>query len=310
MTIGSLVSRMPPHVRIALADVGSAGGLHGRWKPLRPLVDGLLFEPRDDTDEVRRDGHDIIFPIGLGPTPGRTTLNVTALPNMSSTLEPDAERLESYAKKHLHTRIVERIEMPVDTLDGIVQREGLSVDAIKVDTQGTELGILEGAKGVLGGSVLIAEVEVSFFARYRDQALMWDVVRFMESQGFELLDLYRLKRYRRRNGPGIGNMSLGGGQRAGRLAYGDAIFFPREDVIESRLAAASPEGAEAIVLKVILGLLVYGKPDMAAHLFERFASHVREPSRQAVQDWFGRLGRRFRGSGVLHHAFDYLARHV
>jgi hypothetical protein len=29
-----------------------------------------------------------------------------------------------------------------------------------------------------------------------------------------------------------------------------------------------------------------------------------------VGDWFARLGGRFTGSGVLHHVFDYLARHV
>lgn len=277
---------------------------------MRRVVDGLLFEPRDDTDEIRHVGQDVVFPLGLGPVPGRATLNVTALPNMSSTLEPDADRLETYAKKYLHTQIVDRVDMPVDTLDGILERQCACVDAIKVDTQGSELGILEGARNALNSSVLIAEVEVSFFARYRQQALMWDVVRFMEAQGFELIDLYRLKRYRRRNSAGIGNVSLGGGQRAGRLAYGDAIFLLREEVLENRLAAANPDAAEAMVLKVALALLIYGKADMAAHLFERFALHVREPWRQDVGDWFRRLGGRLRGSGVLHHVFDYLARHV
>lgn len=277
---------------------------------MRNVVDGLLFEPRDDTSDIRRVGRDIVFPFGLGSAPGRSTLNVTALANMSSTLEPDADLLETYAKKNLHTRIVDRIDMPVDTLDGILEREGVRIDAIKVDTQGTELGILEGALCALNSSVLIAEVEVSFFPRYRQQALMWDVVRFMERQGFELIDLYRLKRYRRRNSAGIGNVSLGGGQRAGRLAYGDAIFLLREDVLESRLASAGSEIAEAMVLKTALGLLVYGKADMAAHLFERFAPHVREPWRGNMSNWLGRLGGRFTGSGVLHHAFDYLARHV
>ena len=276
---------------------------------MRQVVNGLLFEPRD-TAEIRRVGPDAIFPFGLGPVPGRSTLNVTALPNMSSTLEPDADRLETYAKKYLHTRIVDRIEMPVDTLDRIVEREGVRVDAIKVDTQGTELGILEGARVALNSTILIAEVEVSFFARYRQQALMWDIVAFMEAQGFELIDLYRLKRYRRRNSAGVGNLSLGGGQRAGRLAYGDAIFLLREDVLEKRISEADPDAAEAIALKIVLGLLIYGKADMAAHLFERYAPHVREQWREGVGGWFKRLGGRFRGSGALHHILDYLARHV
>ena len=310
MTIDSLLRKFPSDFRLVLADVGSAGGLHGRWKPLRPVVTGLLFEPRDDASETRRVGNDIVFPIGLGPEAGRSVLNITALANMSSSLEPDAERLASYAKKSDHTRIVDRVDMPVDRLDAVVQREGIAVDAIKVDTQGSELGILQGAREALATSVLMAEIEVSFFGRYRGQALMWDIVEHMHGLGFELLDLSRLKRYRRKNSAGIGNLSLGAGQRAGRLAYGDALFFLREEVLEQRLAAATPADAQAMVLKVVLGLLTYGKPDMAAHLFDRFGHHVAEPVHSGVADWFARIGRRWRGSGVLHHVLDYLARHV
>lgn len=310
MKIDCVLRKFPSDFRMVLADVGSAGGLHGRWKPLRSVITALLFEPRDDLSEIRRIGNDIVFPIGLAPRTGRSVLNITALANMSSSLEPDAERLASYAKKGDHTRIVDRFEMPVDRLDAVLEREGITLDAIKVDTQGSELGILEGARNALETSVLMAEVEVSFFGRYREQALVWDIVAHMHALGFELLDLSRLKRYRRRNSAGIGNLSLGGGQRAGRLAYGDAIFFLREDVLERRLASALPDEAQAMVLKTVLGLLVYGKPDMAAHLFDRFGRFVAAPVHCGVAEWFGRMGRRTRGSGILHHAFDYLARHV
>jgi hypothetical protein len=229
---------------------------------------------------------------------------------MSSTLKPNAALLQTYARKFAHTRITGTIGMRVDTLDALVTGEGVAVDAIKVDTQGSELGILAGAVGCLGSSVLMAEVEVSFFQRYEGQATLCDVAAFMTGHGFELIDLYRLKRYRRANSAGIGNMSLGKGQRAGRLAYGDAFFMLREDKLRARIDAAEPAAAEAMALKAVLVMLVYGKPDMAAQLFDQLGFVVREPWRGSIMQWLGKLGRRPTGTGVLHHVFDYLARHV
>lgn len=309
MDLASLIARLSPGFRIALADIGSAGGLHGRWRAVRSVVDGVLFEPREG-GAVRREGADTIYPIGLGPAAGTATLNVTALPNMSSTLAPNADLLKTFAKKGAHTEITERIEMKVEALDAVAAREGQRIDAIKVDTQGSELEILRGAVDCLRNSVIVAEVEVSFFQRYAGQALCGDVVAFMAEQGFELIDLYRLKRYRRLNAAGIGNRSLGGGQRAGRLAYGDAIFFLREDRLLTRIAAAEPALAEATALRAVLALMVYGKPDMAAHLFDKLTPFLGEPLRGPLASWFERLGKRKPRAGVFHHVFDYLARRV
>lgn len=307
MSLASLIARFPPDFEIVLADVGSAGGLHGRWQGARAVVSGVLFEPREG-GEVRREGRDTVYPIGLGEGAGTATLNLTALPNMSSTLQPDADLLQTFAKKGEHTRITGTIEMPVDSLDAIAARDGLRIDAIKVDTQGSELGILQGARQCLQGSVVMAEVEVSFFHRYREQAVLGDIVGFMGDHGFELIDLYRLKRYRRRNAARIGNLSLGSGQRAGRLAYGDAHFCLREDVLRSRLANAGD--AEGTVLRSVLATMIYGKPDMAAYLFDTFGAAVREPWRAEIAAWFSRLGKRPLRTGVLHHVFDYLGRRV
>lgn len=309
MTLASLIARFPPEFRIVLADIGSAGGLHGRWKAVRPVVSGVLFEPREG-GEVRREGRDTIYPIGLGEAAGVATLNITALPNMSSTLKPNADLLRSFAKKGKHTQVTETIDMTVDSLDAIAAREGLRIDALKVDTQGSELGILHGARDCLRHSAVMAEVEVSFFHRYQSQAVVGDVLQFMTEQGFELIDLYRLKRYRRLNAAGIGNLSLGGGQRAGRLAYGDAIFFLREDHLLARIEGADAIAGEAIALRSILAMMVYGKPDMAAHLFDKTRAAIREPWRSQLSAWFERVGKRPLRTGLLHHAFDYLARHV
>lgn len=309
MNFGALIRALPEDLRIVLADVGSVGGIHKRWRPVRPIVSGLLFEPRDG-GEPRQDGQDMLYPIALGPQAGRATLNVTALPNMSSTLMPNRALLETFRKKGEHTKISSILEMPVDKLDAVAAQDGRQVDAIKVDTQGSELSILEGGRNTIANSVIVAEIEVSFFARYAGQALAWDIVAFMAAQGFELIELSRLKRYRRRNESGIANLSLGSGQRAGRLAYGDALFFIEESRLLARLATLEGPAAEALALKAVIAFLVYGKPDMAARIFD-ITRHVLPIARADKIAAFLRSMRRGPfPTGVMHHVLDYLARHV
>lgn len=293
-----------PGFEIVVADIGSAGGLKGRWAPARSVVSGILFEPRDG-GEPRREKRDTLYPVALGPNRGRARLNLTRLPNMSSTLQPNRDLLGTFRKKGPHTEITGSIEVPMDTLDAIVALDGRQVDAIKIDTQGSELGILEGAKGCLSTSCLVAEVEVSFFERYCGQALFRDIEAHMTGLGFELLDLYRLKRYRRLNSCGVGNISLGGGQRAGRLAYADAVFMLREERLLERISA----GGEDVAMKTIISLLVYGKGDVASALFDRTVDYFEPKRREAVGRYLRALGRQMRRNS-WHHLVDYLARHV
>lgn len=294
-----------PDLELVLADIGAAGGLKDRWAPARPVVSAMLFEPRDG-GEPRKLGRDTLYPVALGPAPGRATLNLTALPNMSSTLQPNAELLRTFRKKGKQTSITGTVDMTVDTLDAVAAREGKRVDAIKVDTQGSEAGILEGARACLSGSIFIAEIEVSFLERYCGQPLLRDIESSMGAHGFELVDLYRLKRYRRANSFGIGNISLGRGQRAGRLAYGDALFVLSEDRLAERIGA---EG-EDLAMKAIVALLVYGKADLAASLFERVRASFGAERGDAVARYLRSLGRQRLSRNRLHHVLDYLARNV
>lgn len=58
-----------------------------------------------------------------------------------------------------------------------------TVDAIKLDTQGSELDILRGASRALSSCTLI-EIEVEFNPIYEGQNLFCDVDRFLRDRGF------------------------------------------------------------------------------------------------------------------------------
>jgi len=291
MALADFTRALPANFRMTVADVGSAGGLQSRWKPVRPWIEAMLFEPREG-GSVRREGADTIYPVALGPEPGSVTLNITALANMSSTLMPNAELLSTFRKKGEDVALVDRLQMSVDTLDRICAQDGRIVDAIKVDTQGSELTILAGAEQAMATSVLLAEVELSFLPRYHDQAMAADVLPYMAERGFDLIELHRPKRYRAKNRSNVVSPGPKGGQRSGRVAYADGIFFLREQLLIDRMAGLPRQEAEIAALKAMLSLLVYEKPDLAARVFDLAADYLDGERRDRLSRWFKSLNRK------------------
>ena len=307
MSLARFLDRLSPDFDIVVADVGSAGGLAKRWAPAAGVVAPLLFDPREGGTE-RREGRARIFPVALAAAPGTAKLNLTALGNMSSMLAPNSALLARFLKKPAHTRLVGEVEMPADSLDNVARSAAVAVDVIKVDTQGSELDILRGAEASLRSSIFFAEVEVSFLERYRGQVLFDGIVAHLRERGFELIDFYRPKRYRHDNSAGVANLSLGAGQRAGRLAYADAWFMLNEDAFVARLDALDPAVGAALAQKAMIVLLVYGKADMAARLYDIVADRLPLEARDAWGRYLRGLARRAYGLQNLHHVIDFLAR--
>ncbi|MGE0583485.1 MAG: FkbM family methyltransferase [Steroidobacteraceae bacterium] len=303
MSLSRFVGAFPADFYLTLVDVGSAGGTQPRWRRFAPLLSAVLFDPREPaaSGQLGR-GQTRIYPVALGAAAGEAMLHVTALANMSSVLEPNLPLMQTFRKKGAHAEVVERVKVPVTTLNALAAADRFAPDVLKIDTQGSELQIIDGARGVLADSVVLAEVEVSFLARYRDQPLFDDIVTTMRALGFELIELHRLKRYRAKNALGIANVGLGGGQRAGRVAYGDAIFLQSESALIARGGAA--------LLKAILALVAYGKLDIAARLLESGRAQLDAQVASAMERGLKAIASSRLGVGRLHSAIDWLGRRV
>lgn len=303
MRLSALTAKLPPSFELTLADVGAAGGLHRRWNPIRERVAAVLFDPLDKSVGGGRDRY---FPVALAATKGRATIGVTKRVSMTSVLPPNAELLKRFWDKSEHTEIVERFDVATDTLDNIIADNGIRLDVLKVDVQGGEYDILLGGRRALN-DVILAEIETSFIERYSGLRTFDAVVALMREAGFDLIDVSRIKRYRYKNAFEVVNPGLGLGDRAGRLAFCDSIFLLNDD---SLLARISSEGGD-FALKVIATLLVYGKADMAAFVFDAAGAALGGDVRAALARFFGGLkGRRRLDRTGLHRALDYLARRV
>jgi FkbM family methyltransferase len=138
---------------------------------------------------------------GLGAKQGTKQLNVSAISDQSSFLDPSSN------VDRRHGGNIDRVtEVEVTTID-----EALSflnhIDILKLDLQGFELEALRGASTSLSGVDVIL-TEVQFTELYDGSAVFCDIVDYLERQSFHLHDLFALSR-----GP------------SGRLECGDAIFM-------------------------------------------------------------------------------------
>ena len=265
MELARLIAALPQDFVLTLADVGSAGGLHPRWRPFRPILSAILFDPREAAASGRLGpGETRIYPVALSDQAGEAQLHITALANMSSFLQPDPGVFGRYRKKGADAQVVRTEQVSVERLDALARTDGFRPHVLKVDTQGSELMVLKGAEGCLK-SVMLAEIEVSFFQRYAGQPVFADIEAWMKRQRFELIELHRLKRYRAANSLNIRNSPTNDEQRSGRVAYGDAIFVRNEDSI---LAAAATDDGTSLI-RAAVALLAYGKADHAAALLDR-----------------------------------------
>jgi len=139
-------------------------------------------------------------------------------------------------------------QVPIETkrLDDVLPPG--PVDFLKLDVQGAELMVLQGAEQTLRRTAVI-HCEVEFAPIYTGQPLYCEIQSFLASHGFCLIDILISHRY---------SYVVPSGRSAGdRLLWGDAVFFREE------------ADAAMLLAQALAGLLVYNKPTLSEHLLAR-----------------------------------------
>jgi FkbM family methyltransferase len=252
---------------LTLIDVGAGGGFPERWKRAQRYLYAIGFEPdRREFDKL------IQYPklgfqhkyldVVLYKEEREIDLHLLQKQDTSSILLPNYPLLSRFpmAERFKH---VKSIKLKADTLDHQLAENQISdVDFLKLDTQGSELFILEGALKTLKGPSIGLEMELEFVPIYRDQPLFCDVHQFVQKFGFELFDLAPV--YWKRK---IGQDS---GDRKGQLIYVDALYLkPFERLFAVEQLSSEPEYGKAKVLKALSISLIYGYVDYTLELLEQ-----------------------------------------
>ena len=155
------------------------GGWAGRIVSFEPLPTArIALEQAAAADPF----WDVTPPMALGASAGTVTLNVSAESDMSSTLPflPEmADLLDSAAYTGTET-------VPLARLDGVFGQYAVDNDQVllKIDTQGTESAVLEGASGILD-RIQGIQLELSIRPVYEGERGYLDMIAALQGLGFE-----------------------------------------------------------------------------------------------------------------------------
>lgn len=144
--------------------------------------------------------------VALQEKRGFAKLHVHEDPGTSSLLARPAHGPRYY---HRSDRVLATIDVPALSLDEFIAERGASsIALLKLDTQGSELSILRGARKALERATIDA-IYTEFFLvpHYEGAPLLGDLIAVLNSFGYSLFDLFK--------GPYASN---------GQLRFGDAIF--------------------------------------------------------------------------------------
>lgn len=247
-------------------DVGASYYPHGKWLVFlnAPRTQWLAVEPNEANIGYVKSWS---WPCqvsacttGLSHEGGTQTLYVTNVDTGSSLLPPEITPSMKHRVSNLDY-FFPVTERRIDTLTLVQALEGPSATApvfVKLDTQGTELSILQGAQALFDAQRIVGiEMESTLLAQpvMKGSGKFWQACEYLELQGFELMHIKP-----------IAAVGRSGRARTGRNTYlneCDAVFALRQDV-----AAVMPVKYRTSLLAFYLTNLFY---EEALSLLERDA---------------------------------------
>ena len=296
---------------LILVDIGARWGLQSNWSPVRENLRLIVLEA-DPAEHARlaqaHRGDNVLF-INAAAYSRATQLplNIGRAGGTSSIFEPNHAFLARFPDPGRYD-VVERVEVRADSIDHLLRAHGVKdVDFIKIDTQGAETPILDGAAQMLRECVIGVEVEVIFAPLYVGQSEFGEIDARLRQAGFQLFDL-RPSYWKRTAGARYGGPK-------GQLVFADALYLVTEDAFQRRLDAIEDSVARSSkLLRALAVCLLYGYADFAIELLEPNRGLLDREAAEKVASQLrseiplsARLPH-FRGRGWLSHFFYRLHR--
>ncbi len=240
-------------------DAGARYGLHPTWQDLRDLAQFHLFDI--DGAECRRLQHKYsscsnikVHHKGLYSSHGEFHYQESTHKALNSFYEACEKNLKEI--NHMVEEFKPGIKKKVfvDTVDNLFKDE--SIHFLKLDIEGSELELLKGSVRQLENSVLGVRCEVSFRSIYKDAPLFSDINNYLDSFGFELLNLDY-------DGRGVVASPFTENQQYGYLVSTDGVWILSQSKLFSE---KDSEILKRNILYLAIFLFQNGATDVAIHL--------------------------------------------
>lgn len=192
-----------------LIDVGASSAPHAWWLPIaaQSIYVGFDADSRDLNEPIGTPFRRVvIINKAVSPTDEEhVRFFLTRSPYCSSTLHPDNDSLQPFSHADLFT-VESQGQAPAITLNRALEELGLTeVDALKIDSQGTDLRLFMSLEGWKRGKVLALDVEPGLIDAYLGEDLFVDTHRALKNAGFWLstLDVRGVARVSSQRFPGF-----------------------------------------------------------------------------------------------------------
>lgn len=264
---------------IVLVDVGASGGLEPNWKNAITYLKIIGFEPdSEEFSELTKKESSSIKYLNSALYNEKTLLDFYLMRDqqVSSVNKPNKRFLDKFPEIERFD-IVGRTKVEADTLDNLFNIHSFDKpDFIKLDTQGSELFILQGAVNILKNHIFGVEVEVEFVELYENQPLFSEVDSFIRKQGFQLFDIQGCY-WKRKIGKDFH-------KKKGQLIFGNALYLRESEnfnrVIDNIQNNFEKKGK---VLKAISICILYGYFDYAMEVLDMTAKLFDKTEYQAIE---------------------------
>ena len=239
------IKSLPHATELLLIDIGAAGEIEPRWKPYSFIIKYFGFEPdprsNENLNNIRRKFLDYkIFPTALADKEKVSEFYLCKKPEVSSLYEPNMSLLKNFPDNE-RFKVINNQKLETYSLDSY---KIINSDFIKIDVQGSELDILNGANDTLEKTFGL-ELEIEFLEIYKKQPLFGDVCKKLNEKGFQFIDFVNLARWERKEHNSFG-----------QCIFGDALFLKTPDVLNLKKMNLSK------ICSYLTILLIYKRYDL------------------------------------------------
>lgn len=180
-------------ISLTLVDVGASLEPFRPFQPLLRWATYVGFDPdlREMHTEASERARRVIVNKAVVADPERSTVSffLTHNPTASSTLRPDRDQLAPYLHAYRY-EVVGEAEVPASTLDRALADAGLDrVDWLKLDTQGTDLRLVESISEPLFSTIMAVDAEPGLDPYYATEDTFGGLHSALVDRGFWLADL-------------------------------------------------------------------------------------------------------------------------